>query len=245
MQITLRALRVRLVIPPEFRGRSVQLEYQFLNHLFEFDWSVRELDEFANPAGTMIYVDDNVTVTGPWDAIENNCMVTLTANGNITQTGNLLYATEPVTTTQNQAVNSTCCNGDPVDTLIPAYQNMNQVLGIFTANGQFQLQAPSNNANMETDASIAMISASPTGSNGKFATVGSYGVGTWTNIGGRAENSINGVSINTSNVYFDRRFTTRNNFWPPWCFRKLPSPSKKLLPPTVPRSPSHRSASSG
>jgi hypothetical protein len=41
-------------------------------------------------------------------------------------------------------------------------------------------------------------------------------VGTWTNIGGRAENSINGVSINTSNVYFDRRFTTRNNFWPPW-----------------------------
>ena len=166
----------------------------------------------------MIYVDDNVSISGPSSgaAIQNNSMVTLTANGNITQTGNLIYATEPVTTTQNQVVNSNCCNGDPVDTLIPAYQNMNQVLGLFTANGQFQLQAPSNSANMETDASIAMISANPTGSNGKFATVGNYGVGTWTNIGGRAENSINGVSINTSNVYFDRRFTTRNNFWPPW-----------------------------
>jgi Tfp pilus assembly protein PilX len=168
--------------------------------------------------GTMIYVDGDTTITGPSSgaAIQNNSMVTLTANGNITQTGNLKYATVPVTTTQNQVVDSNCCNGDPVDTLIPAYQNMNQVLGMFTANGQFQLQAPSNNANMETDASIAMISQSPTGSNGKFATVGSYGVGTWTNVGGRAENSINGVSINTSNVYFDRRFTTRDNFWPPW-----------------------------
>jgi hypothetical protein len=163
-------------------------------------------------------VDDNVNVTGPSSgaAIQNNSMVTVTANGNITQTGNLLYATEPVTTTQNQIVNSNCCNGDPIDTLIPANQNMNQVLGLFTANGQFQLQAPSNNANMETDASIAMISNNPTGNNGKFATVGSYGVGTWTNIGGRAENSINGVSINTSNVFFDRRFTTRTNFEPPW-----------------------------
>jgi hypothetical protein len=166
----------------------------------------------------MIYVNDDVSVTGPSSgaAIQNNSMVTLTANGNITQTGNLLYATEPVTTTQNQVVNSTCCNGDPIDTLIPANQNMNQVLGLFTATGQFQLQAPSNNANMETDASIAMISSSPTGSSGKFATVGSYGVGTWTNIGGRAENSINGVSINQSNVYYDKRFTSRNNFYPPW-----------------------------
>jgi hypothetical protein len=117
--------------------------------------------------GTMIYVDDNVSISGPSSgaAIQNNSMVTLTANGNITQTGNLIYATEPVTTTQNQVVNSNCCNGDPVDTLIPAYQNMNQVLGLFTANGQFQLQAPSNSANMETDASIAMISQTPTGSN--------------------------------------------------------------------------------
>ena len=168
--------------------------------------------------GTMVYVDDSVSITGPSSgpAIQNNSMVTVTAKGDITQTGNLTYATKPVTTTQNQVVDSNCCNGTPVDTLIPAYQNMNQVLGLFTADGQFQLQAPSNNANMETDASIAMISRSPTGNNGKFATVGNYGVGTWTNIGGRAENSINGVSINTSNVYFDRRFTTRNNFLPPW-----------------------------
>jgi hypothetical protein len=68
---------------------------------------------------------------------------------------------------------------------------------------------------METDASIAMISSSCTGPCGKFATP-DHSVGTWTNVGGRIENSINGVSIGTSNVYFDRRFTARPNFAPPW-----------------------------
>ena len=171
-------------------------------------------------AGTMVYVDGDVSVTGPSSgaAIQNNSMVTLTANGDITQTGDLKYATEPVTTTQNQVISGSspaCCNGDPVDTLIPSVTNMNQVLGLYTATGEFQLSPASNNQNMETDASIAMISTSPTSSSGKFATPGNS-VGTWTNIGGRVENSINGVSINTSNVYFDRRFTARSNFAPPW-----------------------------
>ena len=182
----------------------------------------------STPAATEIYVDGNVSITGPSSgaAIQNNTMVSVTANGNITQTGNLLYATEPVTTSANQVVsgsNPACCNGDPVDTLIPLYQNMNQVLGLYTSVGQFQLKAPSSSANMETDATIAAITASPTGctngagcSNGDIATVGSYSVKTWTNVGGRSESAINTVSISTGNVYYDQRFKTRSNFAPPF-----------------------------
>lgn len=171
-------------------------------------------------AETMIYVDGSTNVSGPSSgaAVQNNAMLTVTANGNIQQTGNLTYATEPVTTTQNQVVSGSspaCCSGDPIDTLIPSVTNMNQVLGLFTTAGEFQLNPTSNGGNLETDGSIASISSSCTSSCGMIATPGNS-VGTWTNIGGRVENSINGVSINTGNVFFDQRFTARTNFAPPW-----------------------------
>jgi len=171
----------------------------------------------STPAATMIYVDGNVSVSGPSSgaAIQNNSMVNLTSGGNITQTGNLLYATEPVTTSAS--------GNSPADSLIAANENMNQVLGLYTAYGQFQLQAPSSGANMETDGTVAMISANLTGcsngvscSNGDIATVGSYGVGTWTLIGGKAESAVNGVNMSKSNIYYDQRFKVRNNFAPPW-----------------------------
>jgi hypothetical protein len=166
---------------------------------------------------TMLYVDGNMSITGPsWGAaVQNNAMITVTANGNITQTGNLIYATEPVTTTQSQWVNSTCCAGDPADTLIPTVQNMNQVLGLYTNTGNFIMNPTVNGANLETDASIAAISSCTTCSTGTIAT-GSHSVNTWTNVGGRIENSVNNISVTTSNVYFDRRFTARSNFAPPW-----------------------------
>jgi len=169
------------------------------------------------PAATMIYVDGSVSVSGPSSgaAIQNNSMVTLTANGNITQTGNLTYATEPVTTSASGST--------PADSLIAANENMNQVLGLYTDVGQFQLKAPSSGANMETDGTVAMISTNLTGcsngvdcSNGDIATVGSYSVGTWTLIGGKAESDVNGVSMSKSNIYYDQRFKVRNNFAPPW-----------------------------
>jgi hypothetical protein len=165
----------------------------------------------------MIYVDGSVSVSGPSSgaAIQNNSMVTLTANGNITQTGNLTYATEPVTTSASGST--------PADSLIAANENMNQVLGLYTDVGQFQLQSPSNGANMETDATVAMISTNLTGcsngvscSNGDIATVGANSVGTWTLIGGKAESAVNGVSMSASNIYYDQRFKVRNNFAPPW-----------------------------
>jgi Tfp pilus assembly protein PilX len=169
------------------------------------------------PAATMIYVDGSVSVSGPSSgaAIQNNSMVTLTANGNITQTGNITYATEPVTTSAS--------GNTPADSLIAANENMNQVLGLYTDVGQFQLKAPSSGANMETDGTVAMISTNLTGcsngvdcSNGDIATVGGNSVGTWTLIGGKAESAVNGVNMSKSNIYYDQRFKVRNNFAPPW-----------------------------
>ena len=170
----------------------------------------------------MLYVNGNMTsLSGPSSgaAIQNNSMVTVTGNGDITQTGNILYATEPVTTSANQVISGSspaCCNGDPADTLIPQNQNMNQVLGIFTANGNFILSPTTSGSNIETDASVAMISqAGDTNSNIGHLETGNS-VGTWTIVGGRMENRAASVSMSSSNVYFDRRFQARTNFAPPW-----------------------------
>lgn len=165
------------------------------------------------PAATEVYVNGNVSISGPSSgaAIQNNTQLSLTANGNITQTNNITYATEPVTTSS------------PIDGLIVANENMNQVLGLYTAVGQFQLSPSSNNANMETDAVVAMIDPSPTGcnssgtncSNGDIATPGNS-VKTWTLIGGKSESAVNGVNMSASNIYYDQRFKVRQNFAPPW-----------------------------
>jgi hypothetical protein len=173
-------------------------------------------------ASTMLYVDGNVTsISGPSSgaAIQDNAMVTVTAIGDITATGNITYKTEPVTTSANQIIpgsSPACCNGSPIDTLIPQNQNMNQVLGLYTSGGNFILSPSTNGANIEVDASIAMLSqAGISNTNiGHMATGNS--VGTFTNIGGRIENRAHSVSMNKSNVYFDRRFTARSDFAPPW-----------------------------
>ncbi len=172
-------------------------------------------------AATMVYVDDDVSISGPSSGatIQNNSMVNLTANGNITQTGNITYAKEPVTTSANQVISGSspaCCNGDPADTLIPGNENMNQVLGIFTATGNFILSPTTSGSNIETDASVAMISqAGVTNSSIGHLQTGNS-VGTWTNVGGRMENRAASVSMSSSNVYFDRRFQARVGFAPPW-----------------------------
>jgi Tfp pilus assembly protein PilX len=183
------------------------------------------------PAATVIYVDGSVSVTGPSSgaAIQDNHMVSVVANGNITQTGNLTYAEEPVTTSAGQTVTGSspacCSSSSPVDTLIPGYTNnstMNQVLGLYTANGQFILNPSSNGGNLETDGAIAVITPNLTGCNSSGADCGigdiatGNSVGTWKVIGGRSESSINSVSISTGNTYYDQRFATRTNFAPPF-----------------------------
>jgi hypothetical protein len=165
----------------------------------------------------MLYVDGTISsLSGPGQgqaAIQNYNAVTITANGNVDITGDVDYATEPVTSTQNQIVpgtNPPCCNGTPVATLIPG-NDYGQVLGIFTATGNINLQSSYANHNLEVDGSLACISATGTGG---FTVSGS--VNTFNNIGGQIQSSIYSANMTTQNTYFDRRFTSKPGFAPPW-----------------------------
>jgi Tfp pilus assembly protein PilX len=176
----------------------------------------------ATPA-TMVYVDGDLGsgstgLSGPGSgnpAVQNNSQVTVTANGNLTITGDILYKTEPVTTTQNQNVpyaTTTCCNGDAADFLIPLPANAStQVLGIYTANGNIQLNNQQSSGNLEIDASVAAFSA---GGGGGLLNTGSN-IGTLNIVGGRIQSTIQNIGATTRNVYFDRRFA-QGTFGPPW-----------------------------
>jgi hypothetical protein len=181
------------------------------------------MDTVTGEASTMIFDDGSITsLSGPGQgqaAIQDNAMITITALDNVTATGDVLYKTEPVTDTQNEIVAGTspaCCANTPVDTMIPSVENMNQVLGIFTAVGNFNVVSSYANQNIEVDGSIATISqqasSSCNGSTGGFT--GS--ANTFNNVGGQIQSCIYNASINTENVWFDRRFTARPTFAPPW-----------------------------
>jgi hypothetical protein len=166
----------------------------------------------------MLYVDGAITsLSGPGQglgAIQDGAQITITANGDITATGDVLYKTEPVTTTQNQNVpgsNPPCCAGTQLDTLIPGNDH-GQVLGIFTATGNFDLNTHQSGGNIQVDGSIATISQ---GGTGGFLNTGPA-INTFNNVGGQIQNSIYAADINTENVYFDRRFTNNPGFAPPW-----------------------------
>ena len=157
----------------------------------------------------MLYVDGAInSLSGPSSgaAIANASAVTVDAGSgnNMTITGNLTYATEPVTLTQNQIP------GTPADTLIPG-NNYGQVLGLFTAGGNIQMSVPTNNQNLEIDASIAAISQN--GSGGLVNTGNS--INTLTIVGGRIQNTIQNIGATTRNVWFDQRFA-QAGFAPPW-----------------------------
>src|SRR5580704_14860335 len=156
---------------------------------------------------TMLYVNGSITgLSGPGQgqpAIQNGTALSVVASGNnnVTVTGDILYKTEPVTMTGSVST---------IDQLIPA-NNTGQVLGIFTAGGNVQLQNSQANGNLEIDASIATISA--TGSGG-IVNTGSA-INTLTIVGGRIQNTIQSINATTRNVLFDRRFQS-GGFAPPW-----------------------------
>jgi hypothetical protein len=70
------------------------------------------------------------------------------------------------------------------------------------------------------DGSIATISA--TASSGCNQGSGTGGflangfVNTFNNVGGQIQSCIYSADIDTENVWFDRRYTARPNFAPPW-----------------------------
>jgi Tfp pilus assembly protein PilX len=156
---------------------------------------------------TMLYVHGNVNaLSGPGQgqaAINNGTALTITASGNVTITGDILYKTEPVTFTQNQI------QGTGPDTLIPGNDN-GQALGIFTATGNINLNNSQGNGNLEVDATLATISQ---GGSGGLTNTGNA-INTLTIVGGRIQNTIQNINTTTRNVYFDRRFGS--SFAPPW-----------------------------
>jgi hypothetical protein len=185
------------------------------------------MDSFTGEPSTMLYDDGNITsLTGPGQgqaAVQDNAMITITALDNITATGDVLYKTEPVTDAANEVVTGTnppCCAGDQVDTMIPSVENMNQVLGIFTATGNFTVQSTYANSNIQVDGSIATISQqASSGCNQGSGTGGFLAngfVNTFNNVGGQIQSCIYSADIDTENVWFDRRFTARPGFAPPW-----------------------------
>lgn len=170
---------------------------------------------------TMLYVDGNITsLSGPAQgqpAISDSAALTITAANNVTITGDILYKTEPVTQTQNQIA------GTPADTLIPGSDH-GQVLGIFTATGDIQLNNLQSNKNLEIDASLATISS---GGTGGLINIGNQ-INTLAIVGGRIQNNIKNINSITRNVFFDRRFA-QNGFAPPW----FPSTTLASTSPTT------------
>lgn len=156
---------------------------------------------------TMLYVDGNITsLSGPAEGvagIQDGTALTITAAGNVTVTGDILYKTEPVTTTQNQIPNT------PADTLIPGNNN-GQTLGIFTSTGNIYLNDKQSDGNLEIDGSLATISK-----NGSGALINDgNAINTLTIIGGRIQNTIQNINTTTRNVFFDRRYA--QGLTPPW-----------------------------
>jgi Tfp pilus assembly protein PilX len=174
---------------------------------------------------TMLYVNGSITsLSGPESggassgpAIQNGTEITITAAQDVTITGDIRYVTEPVTTTQNQIPNT------PADTLIPG-NNFSQVLGIFTAGGNINLNNQQSSGNLQIDASVATIA---TGGSGGLINSGSA-INTLNIVGGRIQNTIQNINTTTRNVYFDRRFA-QGNFAPPW----FPSTSVTTVPSGV------------
>jgi len=153
----------------------------------------------------MLYVDGTMYFHGPGEgqgAVQDNAMITLTSKGDAIATGDVLYKTEPVTV--------------PLDTLVPGVGN--QVLGIFTGSGSFITQNTQADQNIQVDGSIATIlPGHPPSCDGHNGGQLSYGhVNTINNVGGMVQSCIYAADVNAENTWFDRRFTARPGFAPPW-----------------------------
>lgn len=157
----------------------------------------------SQPA-TMLYVNGTISsLSGPGQgvaAIQDGSQMTIAANGNVYITGDVIYKHEPVTL-------------DTANTLVPG-NDFNQALGIFTATGNIDLQSPYANNNLQVDGSLAAIGQNCASWSCGFTVTG-Y-INTFNNVGGQIQYNIFGANMSTQNTYFDRRFTSRPGFAPPW-----------------------------
>jgi hypothetical protein len=153
----------------------------------------------------MVYVNGTITgLSGSGGqgvaSLQDTYATTIAASGDIDITGDVIYKHEPVTATT-------------ADTLI-AGNDSSQVLGVFTASGNIQLSTSYSNHNLEVDGSLAAIGQGCASSSCGF-TVSGF-IDTFNNIGGQIQSNIFSANMNTENTYFDRRFTSRAGFAPPW-----------------------------
>jgi Tfp pilus assembly protein PilX len=159
----------------------------------------------TNPSpATMLYVNGTITgLSGTGQgvpAIQDYSQITITAAGTVNITGDLVYKHEPVTMTT-------------ADTLVQG-ADYNQVLGIFTATGNINLKSPYSNQNLQVDGSLAALSQSCSSSSCGFTVSGS--INTFNNVGGQIQYNIFSANMQTENTWFDRRFTSKVGFAPPW-----------------------------
>ena len=160
------------------------------------------LDVSPATEAALVYVNGTVTsLSGPSSgaAIQDGSALTMAGSGDIDISGNILYKTEPVTT-----------SGSNPDQLI-AGANSGQVFGIFTAGGNVNLNLSSSGQNLEIDGSIATIKS---GGSGGITNTG-QSINTLTIVGGRIQNTIQNIGATTRNVWFDRRFAA-GGFAPPF-----------------------------
>jgi len=153
-------------------------------------------DLVTSTPGTMIYVNGAIsglkgTAQGV-PAIATNYQSTITANGDVDITGDLIYSNERVTL---NAANSAT-----------QYANQTQELGIFTATGNIVLQSTYGNKNLQVDGSLAAISGDSACTNSNSNTCGfkvNGSINTFNNVGGQIQYNIFGANMSTQNTYFD------------------------------------------
>jgi hypothetical protein len=195
------------------QGVPAQLDPTSGNPITETDPS----GAVVNP--TLIYVNGSITgLQGNWSggaavpAIQDNTGVTIAASGDVSITGDITYAHLPVSVPSDVPVSGTNAG----------------VFGVYT-NGNINLN-PDPNGDLTVDGSLAAIGGAS--GNAGFATPGGS-IGTWTIVGGRAEDHAHSVNIGSGDTYFDTRFG--NNFGPPWFPTAVPTAAAAAIPATAPQ----------
>lgn len=177
-------------------------------------------DSLHPQPGVSLYVKGNInSLRGGFDSttgknvagLASGTRLTVTAQGDITITGDLTYAS-PVVDSQGLPVTN--------------YNAIQNVLGLFTNNGNVNLAPnPSYNSDsalsLEVHAAIVSFNADVSddagGIDGSITYTGNTLASTdkWTLVGSRVQAKINNIGYATRNIFFDQRFSG-GGFRPPF-----------------------------
>ena len=182
------------------------------DHIRNYDSDIerRSHDTLHNTqASTMVYVDGTMTFQGPGEgqgAVQDNAMITLTASGDAIATGDVLYKTEPVTIPQIR--------------LIPVRRKHEPGAWVFLRPTETSSHRTLKRTRISKWTEVlprfrAHDSANNCAS-GKGGQLSNGHINTFNNVGGMIQSCIYAADVNTENTWFDRRFTSRPTFAPPW-----------------------------